>query len=120
MASTLNITKQLSNEGWIITATISPGGSLPLEIFTYENTGTVELGNYFGVIAATDIPRIQIWDNEAIPVFGNKYIRHSVGTLRVSLTENPDVAITTIKKAVETLSKTFSSIQTTVQVFTII
>lgn len=119
MASTLNITKQLSNDAWTITATISPGGTLPLEIFTYENTGTIELGDFFGIIAAVDLPRVQIWQNAAIPVFGNKYIRHSVGTIHVSLDEDSDAAISIIKAAVQKLSKTFSAVQTTVQVFTI-
>lgn len=119
MASTLNITKQLSNDKWVITATISPGGTLPQQIFTYENTGTTELGEYFGVIAAVDLPRIQIWEGVAVPVFGNKYIRHSTGTLHVSLDDDPDVAISVIKAAVQRLSKTFSAVQTTVQVHTI-
>lgn len=119
MASTLNVTKQLANDKWVITATLDAGGTLPQEIFVYENNGTTTLGPFYGVIAAIDLPRIQIWTGEAVPAFGNKFIRHNVGTLNVVNGADPDSVISKLKSSVEKLSKDFQAIQISTQVYTI-
>lgn len=119
MSSTLNITKQLTNNGWVITATIDVGGTLPREIFVYENNGSDTLGPYQGVIAAVDLPRIQIWAGTPIAAFGNKFVRHNVGTIIITGTENPDTVIAGLKASVQSLSTQFQSIQTSTQVYTI-
>lgn len=119
MSSTLNVTKQLTNDGWVITATIDPGGTLPREIFVYENNGSNQLGPYQGVVAAIDIPRFQIWTGTVIAAFGNKYVRHSIGTVVVKGSDDPDAVIAGIKSSVESLSKQFQAVQNSTQVYTI-
>lgn len=119
MSSTLNVTKQLTNQGWVITASISDGGTLPKEIFVYENNGSNQLGDYQGVIAAIDIPRIQIWAGVAIPAFGNKYVRHDVGTFIVKGDADPDTVITSLQGSVQSLNKQFQALQTSTQAYTI-
>jgi hypothetical protein len=119
MPSTLNVTKTLSNSKWVITATISSGGILPLEIFVYENTGTTQLGSYQGVVAAVDMPRIQIFTGTVLPIFGNKFVRFGTGTLYVNLDSNPDDAIARLKSSVQILSTTYQSLQNISQVYTI-
>jgi len=120
MSSVLTVTKQLSNTGWTITASITPGGTLPTQIFTYENTGTTTLGPYAGVIGAIDLPRIQIWNSIAIPVYGNKYVRHSVATILVTPPTDPDLVITELAASVGSFSKEFQSMQSSTQTFTIV
>lgn len=117
--STLNITKQLSNTQWVITATISSGGFLPLEIFVFENLGTNHLGTYQGIVAAVDLPRIQIFTGTPIPAFGNKFIRYGVGTLYVGQGADPDKVIAVLKDSVQVLSTTLQAIPSSAQVYTI-
>jgi hypothetical protein len=120
MSSSLSITKELTNSGWVITAAVLPGGTLPLEIFVYENTGTSELGDYVGVISVDNIPRLQIWNNTPIPAFGNKFVRHNVGVLIVTSGSDPDAVITVLKNSVQDLSTKLQAEQSSTQVFTII
>lgn len=119
MASTLTVNKQLVSDRWVVTANLSPGGTLPLEIFVFTNTGTTQLGTYEGVIAATELSRIQIFTGTAIPVFANKFVRYGTATLYVGLDRDPDSVITVLKNSVQYLSTTYQSIQNSTQVFTI-
>ena len=119
MSSTLNVTKQLTNEGWVVTANVSAGGSIPRENFLYENTGTVSLGEYQGVVTVVDLPRIQIWNFQVIPVLGNKYVRHSSATLIVPKDTDPDSVISRLKVSVQQFSKDFQATPTSSQTFSI-
>jgi hypothetical protein len=120
MTSTLNVTKQLTNSGWVLTANIDAGGIIPREIFVYENSGTDQLGPYVGIVSVTDLPRIQIWQSSPIPVFGNKYVRHSAATIVIEAGDNPDTNILALKSSIQDFSTKLQAIQTSTQVFTII
>lgn len=119
MSSTLTVNKQLTDTGWTITASIAPGGTLPLEIFVYENTGTNVLGNYYGVLTALDMPRIQIFTGSPISNLGNKFVRYGQATIYLTNGEDPDAVITVLKNSVQALSTSFQTIATSTQVFTI-
>jgi hypothetical protein len=120
MSSTLNVTKQLTNDNWVITAYLNAGGTLPREIFVYENLGTTQLGEYNGVISVIDLPRIQIWTGDIIPAFGNKFVRHLTATIHIGKDEDPDLVISNLRTSVQVLSTNFQAIQTSTQVYTII
>lgn len=76
MASSLVITKELNDNGlWLVRASINAGGTLPREIFIYENSGTTILTNYIGVCSVEELTRLQVFTGTALPQFGNKYVR---------------------------------------------
>lgn len=116
--STLNITKALTDDGWSIQATLT-STVLPIEIWVYENTGTTTLGSWYSVISPLDLPRIQIWTGAAIAVFGNKFVRHSVGNILLTGTENVDDVISRLKASVQAFSTLFKANQTSTSTTTI-
>jgi hypothetical protein len=118
MATSLSVTKQLTASDWTITATVT-SDEIPTAIFAYENTGSITLGDYAGIISAVDVPRLQIWEGVLIPVFGNKYVRHTTGTIHVSGTSDPDSVITALKDSVRLFRLDYLSIQTSTEVFSI-
>lgn len=78
MSSLLNITTQLSTDNlWEVTATISPEGTLPPDIFIYENFGGTTLGKYAGVCSVDQYQRFQTFSGASIPVFGNRYVKYN-------------------------------------------
>lgn len=119
MSSSLNVTKTLTTDGWVITGTITPGGTLPVEIFSYENTGTTTLGAYAGVITPLDLARLQIWVGSIIPIFANKYVRYGIATINITDGSNPDSVITAFKASVQRLSTAYQAIATSSSVYSI-
>jgi hypothetical protein len=87
MSSQLQITTQLNNSTWVITATVLSGGTLPQNIFVYCNTGTTTLGNYIGVCNISELTRLQVWSGAALPVFGNKFVLSNQAKINISIQE---------------------------------
>ena len=106
----LNVSVELdSNKSKILTANLlQVEGSypnLPGDIFIYENTGTTTLGTYIGVANLDELTRLQVFDiNTAIPIFGNRYVRHSEAKIILGLNDDPAPVITVISKAITNLS----------------
>ncbi len=119
MSSTLTVTKQLANDGWTIVAFVNPGGTLPQEIFVYENTGTTSLGSYYGVLNVLDLPRIQIFTGTPIPNFGNKFVRYGQATIHITDGSDPDAVIATLTTSVQNLSTALQAAASSTQTFTI-
>jgi hypothetical protein len=119
MSSTLTVTKQLTASGWTITASLNGGASIPREIFVYENSGTNQLGAYYGVLNANDLNRIQIFIGSAIPAFGNNFVRYATANIVVRQGDDPEIVITMLKTSVQKFSTDFQGIQNSTQVFTI-
>lgn len=113
MASSLQINTQLTDTGYTVTASLAAGSILPPDIFTYVNTGTTTLGDYFGVVAILDLPRLQVWTGAAIPVFGNGYVRYSQAVIHVPITVDVNSVITLLITSVQNLSTAFKAAQTT-------
>ncbi len=112
MSSSLQITTELINEGYVITAVILPNGTLPLDIFVYNNTGTTELGDFYGVAQLSDLHRLQVWAGVPIQVFGNAYVRHSQAKINVSITEDIDLVKSRLIARVKELSLAYQAAQT--------
>lgn len=77
MSDQVKITKSLVDNELVVEAELLPGGDLPTAIFVYENTGEETLGEYIGVADYDELKRFQVWNDEAIPIFANKYILHT-------------------------------------------
>lgn len=107
--SQLSVVTDLTDEGWSISAKLLPGSFLPPEVFIYENTGTHLLGDYVGVCHLSELKRLQIWKGEALPKFGNRFVRHSQAKITLPLSVNPDKAIKHMIKVIKTLSKQYES-----------
>jgi hypothetical protein len=82
---TLSITSGPQGDIWVITATLTSHSTLPAEIFLYENTGETELGRYIGVCDIEQLGLYQIWTGQAIPRFGNAYVRHTQAKITLPL-----------------------------------
>lgn len=116
MSSSLQINTQVTDEGYVITANVLPGGTLPTDIFAYVNTGSTTLGEFFGVVSASDIHRLQTWTGVAIPVFGNAYVKTSQANIVVSLQDDVNAVIATLISSVRNLSVAYQAIQSTTQI----
>lgn len=120
MASTLNLTTALAGDHWLITGALAAGGTLPLEIFIYENTGTGVLGEFYGTCNIQELGRLQIFHpGTPIPVFGNKYVRYGQVKIDVPLDQDPAAVVAALVKNVKSLSAAYSLQGTTVNSYTI-
>lgn len=121
--SSLQITTQLQGDQWVITAVVLPGSFLPTNIFMYENLGTTQLGQYQGVCSKDELLRLQVWNGEIIPVFGNRYVRYSEAKIVIDATSNPETApqtaITNLTNTASQLSQALQAAASTTQVVTV-
>jgi len=79
MPATLTVTTTVLSDKILVQAEVGPGADIPDAIFLYDNTGGTELGEFFAVCAKSDYERFQEWTGTPIPVFGNKYVRYTIG-----------------------------------------
>lgn len=119
MSSQLQITTQLNNDIWVVTATVVPGGTLPTIIFVYENTGTTDLGKYIGVCNISELTRLQVWSGTALPVFGNKAVRFGQAQIKVNIQEDLDSVIQNLINTATLLSKEIQAQGNTTKTVTI-
>lgn len=105
MSSSLSITQQLSSDNkWEIIASINSGGTLPLDIFMYTNSGTSSLGAYQGVCDLPQYQKYQTFASTVIPVFGNKYLKHTQAKITVGNQDEATQVISVLTEDVEALS----------------
>lgn len=119
MSSQLQITTQLVNDIWAITATVMPNGTLPTNIFIYENTGTTNLGDYIGVCNISELTRLQVWSGAALPIFGNKFVRYGQAKINISIQEDLNSVIQNLINTATLLSKEIQTQGNTTQTVTI-
>jgi hypothetical protein len=121
--SSLQITTQLQEDQWIITATVLAGSFLPPNIFIYENLGTDQLGQYQGVCSKDELLRLQVWNGTPIPIFGNRFVRFNSAKIIIDAGSNPDTApqtaITNLTNTASQLSKALQAVSSTTQVVTV-
>jgi hypothetical protein len=115
MSSSLQFTKKLLPDlSWELIVEVTPGGSLPLDIFITKNSGTTSPGAYQGVCSLEEYQRFQTFSGIAIPKFGNKYVKYSQAKITVSSESEVDSAIAMITSSAKSLSLAMKSgIQTT-------
>jgi hypothetical protein len=117
--SQLQITTQLTEDHWTITATVLPNSFLPADIFMYQNTGTTELGTYQGICGQSELLRLQVWAGEALPIFGNKYVRWNQAKIIVDSDVNPQVVVNNLTFTAKQLSLALQAAASSTQVVTI-
>ena len=120
MSSQLQINKLLQDNSWVITAEVLPGGVLPQNIFVYENSGTTELGNFYGTASVEDLTRMQIWSGVAIPIFGNKFVLSDNVKIIVDPASDPDTVISMLVTTVSLLSKNLQIAASSTQIVNIL
>lgn len=114
MASILTITKQItSDHKWEITASVTPGGSLPIDIFIFENAGNGQLGKYIGVCDIDEYQRIQPFTGVSVPVFGNRYLRYTSVKILIGINDDITKVTDNITNTVKSLSTSFANAATT-------
>lgn len=89
MSDAITVKVSLSGNFWLIDAQVTTPGALPAEIFAYENTGTTTLGVYIGICNLEELTRFQIWNSQALPVFGNKFVRTDRAKITVPISVDP-------------------------------
>ena len=109
MSSNLTITTQYTEFQMTVTATITPGGTLPLDIFIYENTGGTTLGKYIGVCNLDEYRRLQTFTGVATPIFGNKFVKWTSAYVVLPCDTPPTDTINCITNGVKALSLEFAN-----------
>ena len=107
MADQVNIKKSYREDHWVVTAEIiqDPANVLPQAVFIYENKGTLELGLYQGVCSFEELQRLQVWSGQIIPVFGNRFVRHTIAESHLSQGGNPDRTVALIRAGQHSLKQ---------------
>lgn len=119
MTDSVQVTTELSGDTWLITASVTPGGVLPLDIFTYENTGEAQLGRYVGVCNLNELKRLQVWQEVSIPKFGNRFVRTNQAKINLSLDSDPSVTVNLIVATAKTLKTEIMAAASTTTVYPI-
>lgn len=108
MANQLNVTKTLNDDIWEVTCELSDSSSLPKEIFVYTNTGTTQLGAYYGTCSVDELNRLRIFSGTSIKLFGNKFVRYPQVKIQVKISEDIDSVIERIVLNIRKLSNEYS------------
>ena len=109
MSSSLTVVTELRGDHYLITANVVAGGTLPQEIFIYENSGTDVLGDFYGTCSVDELGRFQIFSGTPIPTFGNRFIRYGQAKIIVALNDDPVAVVTALIKNVKLLSVTLQT-----------
>ncbi len=120
MSNSLSITTKLTTDNKVeITASVVPGGTLPLDIFAYENTGTIHLGNYIGVCDVEEYRRLATFSGDIIRNFGNKFVKYTQAKIILDITDDPNLVIRHITNTATFLSIALSSSVSKTQIINI-
>lgn len=109
MSSSLTVVTELKGDYYLVTATVQPGGTLPQEIFVYENSGSEVLGTFYGTCSVEELGRFQIFQGSAIPTFGNRFVRYGQAKIKVALNDDPVAVVTALILNVKRLSTTLQT-----------
>ncbi len=95
MTTSLSVTTQLSSTKKLqVTCHVVAGGTLPLDIFIYENTGTATLGAYIGICNLAEYQRLKTFHTgDIIPKFGNKFVKFTEARIELDVEDNPERVI---------------------------
>jgi hypothetical protein len=119
MPDSLSVTINLTDEGWVVEADVVDHSILPLELFLYENTGEQTLGRYYGVCNFEELGKYQVWNNEVIPAFGNRFVRHNHAKITVPISTDPTKVVTNMVNTTKALKKELSSVESKTTVYPI-
>lgn len=89
--STLRITTSVKDNNWVFEFGMDPGGDIPRDIFLWANTGE-GIGEYQTICTLSEYNRFQTHNpNVNVPVFGNKYLKHTLGVITANIQQDPEV-----------------------------
>lgn len=109
MTNSVTITKRLTNDGWSVTGSLGAGGTIPTDIFVYENSGTTTLGSWHSVVTIPDMTKIPRWTGVAIPTSKSPWVRASTIKILVDTTHDVDEVILNLKGSLQKFVKEFNS-----------
>ena len=108
MSITLSITTEVVQDHVLITATVTNTTGISDKIFLYLNTGTTSLGAYQGVCDLDELTRLQVYSSSIpVPIFGNKYLRHSQAKIQAPLNADAARISSTLESSVAALSASY-------------
>jgi hypothetical protein len=120
MSSSLSITKRLNAEHqWEIIASIVSGGTLPLDIFMYENTGDNTLGDYIGVCSLSEYQRLKTFEGGTIDKFANRFVKYAQAKIKLDVSDDTDKVVSNLTKTVKALSLEMVNSSPTTQIINI-
>lgn len=120
MSSSLQFIKHmLPDFTWELEINVLPGGTLPLDIFIFKNSGTTTLGEYQGVCSMEEYQRFQTFVGVVIPKFGNNFVKAGQAKIKLASETDTNSAITIITSSVKALSLALSSSTQTTTVINI-
>lgn len=119
MTTSVTITTHVQGSNLVVHANLISPADVPLDIFLYENTGTTTLGAYFGVANLQDYNRIRAWTGSAIPVFGNKYVKHTQADFSMPIETSPTTIVNKLKKDIGQFKKEYQATGSTTQIVVI-
>ncbi len=109
MSNSVTITKRLTNDGWSITGNLLPGGTIPPDIFVYENNGTSTLGDWNSVVMVMDMTKIPRWTGVAIPTSKSQWVRASTIKILIDTSHDVDEVISQLKSSLQKFVAEFNS-----------
>ncbi len=119
MSSQLSVTVELVDNSWQVTAELVSGSTLPSAIFVYTNTGTEQLGEFFGTCSVTDLTRLSEFTGTAIPTFGHQYVRYPQAKIRVDVWDDVSLVVQALLTNVRSLSTAYFASASTTTIYDI-
>ena len=119
MSDQLSVTISFVKDHYEVTASLVTTDVLPEAIFLYRNTGTTQLGEYYGVAFLSEIQARQVWTGVAIPSFGNAFVRYTQAFVIAPNLEEATKAAELIKESTKTLKSQILSAESITEVITL-
>lgn len=117
--STVTVNITIESGKFRINATIQSTGDIPTDLFLYQNTGT-GLGEYFAVCTFADYSKTQKYQvGIDVPIFGNKFLRHTEANIYLDLTVDVVAIKNKIIADIKTFRTEFLAANTGVEVITL-
>lgn len=111
MSTVLKIVTSISENNWQLEFSLNDNPEIPRDIFMFENLGE-GLGQYQGVCTLNDYKKLQTYSpGVSIPVFGNKFLKYSIGKLSFPININPQLIRDKITADVKTFKAAFLASQ---------
>lgn len=117
--SILKVVTSIIDDKYRVEAELTEPADLPKDIFVYRNTGTEELGEFQGVCTLREYTTLQTFKGEALPVFGNGYLKYGKAVILVKLTDDVDRVIMMLKENVSTFGSIFRNSKTILKTYSV-
>ena len=117
--STLQVITSIVDDKYKVEADLITPGDLPTEIFVYSNSGTENLGEFQGVCTLREYTGLQTFNETAVPVFGNKFLKHNKAIIFVELSEDIEKVIKTLKDNVTSFGVLFRGSKDILRTYTV-